>query len=53
MGKLVIFLLAIALIAILGYFAFGIAIILLKALIGVGVLAFIVIGIFIGRASKQ
>ena len=51
--KKIIVLLVIILIGILGFWAFHLGIILLKALIGVGVLALIGIGVVIGRMSKS
>jgi hypothetical protein len=49
----VIFFLGLILIGVLGFWAFHVGIILLKALIGVGVLALIGIGVVIGRATKR
>lgn len=51
--KKVVFLLALIVIGVLGFWAFHVGIILLKALIGVGVLALIAIGVVIGRVTKR
>lgn len=46
------FILAVILICVLGYFVFPIAIIILKVLIGVALLALVVAGFAIGRATR-
>ena len=51
--KKIIFVLALIVIGVLGFWAFHVGIVLLKALIGVGVLALIAIGVVIGRATKK
>ena len=51
--KKIIFVLALIVIGVLGFWAFHVGIILLKALIGVGVLALIGIGVVIGRVTKR
>ena len=51
--KKIIFGLAVIEIGVLGFWAFHVGIILLKALIGVGVLALIGIGVVIGRVTKR
>jgi hypothetical protein len=51
--KKTVFFLALIVIGVLGFWAFHVGIILLKALIGVGVIALIAIGVVIGRVTKR
>jgi hypothetical protein len=51
--KKIVFILALIVIGVLGFWAFHVGIILLKALIGVGVIALIAIGVVIGRVTKR
>jgi hypothetical protein len=51
--KKIFILLGLILLGVLGFWAFHVGIILLKALIGVGVITLIGIGVVIGRISKR